>query len=129
MLDTESGVLQHRAEEMALDERTIGHIAQVTLSGEDTITVRGGASDPAATDKAVQALVFHGAKLLSLTCTGRASVEQQRQSEPPNLDLLLAGFELRVPRPPNWSRQNAIHAVFLSPSGSASIARYQGGPL
>lgn len=120
--DVERGVLQHRGREIALEGHVPGHVDGVWRNGDGTFTVSGWAYDPAATDKAVQVLVFNGAGLLGATRTGYTRVDPQRTSSLPNLDLLFTGFKLRVSRPPDWRPQATVHAVFIGPSGSTSLA-------
>ena len=129
-LDLERGVLWHRAEEIALlDGQVVGNIDWFDFidggarSGQDAITVSGWAYDSTATGETLQVLLFRGSELFGVTRTGRTRPDVQRTSGLPNLDLLFTGYELRVPRPPDWHPQTKVSAVFLSPSGSASIAR------
>ena len=128
-LDLERGVLRRRAEEIALDGQVVGNIDWFDFidggarSGQDAITVSGWAYDPTATGEALQVLLFRGSELFGVTRTGRTRSDVQRTSGLPNLDLLFTGYELRVPRPPGWHPHTKVSAVFLSPSGSASIAR------
>ena len=120
--DVERGLLRHRGEEVALDGRAVGYIDGVWRDG-DALTVSGWAYNPAATGEVLQVLVFGGAELLGVTRTGGARPDLQRGSSQPNLDMLFTGFRLRAFQPPRWRLRAALHAVFLDPNGSASIAR------
>ena len=121
-LDPGRGVLQHRGKEIALDGKVAGHVDGLRRDGR-RLTVSGWAYDPAATGEAVQVLVFDGSELIGVTRTGRTRPELQHTSRRPNLDLLFAGFRLGVSRhPAHPGRQSALRAVFLRPSGPASIA-------
>ena len=128
-LDLERGLLRHRAEEIALDGLVVGYIDWLdfidggTRSGRGAIAISGWAYDSTATGEALQVLLFRGSELFGVTRTGRTRPDVQRTSGLPNLDLLFTGYELRVPRPLGWHPQTKVNAVFLSPSGSASIAR------
>ncbi len=131
LLDVERGeVRRHRAEEIVLDgcagdygDRldgcAAGFIDRVARRGGNVFEVRGWASDPAAAGEVLQVLVFHGAELLGATRTGRARPDLQRPSSLPNLDLLFAGFSLRIRRQQDWNPQpHELHAVVLGSSGS-----------
>lgn len=120
-LDLERGVLRHRGKGIALDKRVHGGIDRIVRHDEYTVTVHGWALGPAAPDASLQVLIFQDATLLGVARTGRPRPNLQRTSNLPNLDLLFSGFELRVTRPVDSNPQSALHAVFLSPSGSASI--------
>lgn len=129
VLDLERGMLRHGTEEIPLDTPSVGGIDRFDyvfrggVFGQDAITVSGWTYDPAATDAAVRVLVFRGSELLGATRTGRTRPDVQRTSALPNLDLLFTGFELRLLRPPDWRPRTEVDAVFLGPSGSASLAR------
>lgn len=122
MLDVERGLLRHRGEEIALDGRAVGFVDGVGRD-VDALTVSGWAYHPAATGEVLQVLVFNGAELLGVTRTGGARPDQQRMSSQPDLDMLFTGFRLRASWPPRRRLRAAVHAVFLDPNGSASIAR------
>ena len=122
MFDVERGSLRHRGEEIALDGRAVGFVDGVWRDG-NALTVSGWAYNPAATGEVLQVLVFNGAELLGVTRTGGARPDLQRGSSQPNLDMLFTGFRLRAFRLPRRRLRAALHAVFLDPNGSASIAR------
>ena len=127
MLDLKGGVLRHRGEEIALDGQAVGNIDRFGYIDrgahrEGAIEVSGWAYDPAAVGEALQVLVFGGSELLGVTRTGGVRPDVQRTSPLPNLDLLFTGYELRLLPSSNWHPQIRVNAVFLSPSGSASMA-------
>ena len=130
VLDLERGVLRDRGKEIPLDGQAVGfidwfgYIDRGARHNQDAILVSGWGYDPAATGETLQVLVFSGSELLGVTRTGRARPDLQRTSNLPNVDLLFTGFELRVPRPPEWwPPKTEVNAVYLGPSGSASLAR------
>ena len=130
VLDLERGVLRDGAEEIPLDGQAVGfidwfgYVDRGARDSQDAMRVSGWAYDPAATGEALQVLVFDGSELLGVTRTGRARPDLQRTSSLPNVDLLFTGFELRLPRPPEWwPPKTEVNAVYLGPSGSASLAR------
>jgi len=134
VLDLERGVLRDGAEEIPLDGQAVGfidwfgYVDRGAQHSQDAMRVSGWGYDPAATGDALQVLVFDGSNLLGVTRTGRARPDLQRTSSLPNLDLLFTGFELHLLRPPEWwPPKTEINAVYLGPSGSASLARVTDG--
>ena len=130
VLDLERGVLRDGAEEIPLDGQAVGfidwfgYVDRGARNNQDAMRVSGWGYDPAATGEALQVLVFDGSELLGVTRTGRARPDLQRTSSLPNVDLLFTGFELGLPRPPEWwPPKTEVNAVYLGPSGSASLAR------
>ena len=128
-LDIERGVVRLHGKELTLGGSPLGYIdgssyaEQGKRGNTGVMTVSGWAYNPAATSNTIRVLVFHGEKLLGVTRTGRASPHLQRTSSQQNLDLLFAGFSLRIPvQSLGRNPQAAINAVFISPSGPAALA-------